>query len=50
MGIAITEHPSWVEELIDSTSPYRRRIENHPYFLEAAAGTLTLDRWKQRAA
>ena len=44
MSIPITEHPAWVQDLFHCTKPYRERIESHPYFLDAAAGTLTLER------
>lgn len=44
MKIEITEHPSWVEAMIEEMRPWRERIESHPHFLEAAAGSLAIGR------
>ena len=43
MKIELTEHPSWVQDLLSTVAPEVDRIVNGPFFNYMAEGTLSMN-------
>jgi len=42
-GLVISTHSGWSQEFLDKLIPAKNRVGNHPFFIEWAAGRLSVD-------